>query len=356
MKKRVRVGILFGGKSVEHEISIISAQSILNALDKKKYEPILIGIDKEGFWHFTDQFKQFKKGPQVALVRLPNKKNAQLVSLKTSKIVSSLDIIFPVLHGPFGEDGTVQGLFKLVNIPFVGPGVLSSAVCMDKEMTKRLLAYAGIQIAKYITVCRLEKDKISFSDITLKLGLPFFIKPASLGSSVGIHKVKSEKEFLASLKDAFQYDHKILIEEYVDGREIECAVLGNEKPLASIVGEIIPQHEFYSYEAKYLDSKGAISKIPAKLEESTIKKIQDIALRTFTILECEGMARIDFLLRKNGEIIVNEVNTIPGFTSISQYPKLLEASGIPYSQIIDTLIELAFQRFEKEKRLKTSYP
>lgn len=357
MKKKIRVGILFGGKSVEHEISILSAQNIFDALDKKKYDPVLMGIDKQGFWHYTDSFKQFTKGPLVALTHLPQKSGGQLISLKTAKIIASIDVVFPILHGPFGEDGTVQGLLKLNNIPFVGPGILSSAICMDKEITKRLLKEANISIANYVTVT--DKNKITYSTISEKLGLPFFIKPANLGSSVGIHKVKSEKEFLPALNDAFLYDSKILIEECIDGREIECAVLGprdsNDKPLASHVGEVISQHEFYSYEAKYLDEKGAILKIPTQLEGGLLQKVQEIAIKTFQTLECEGMARIDFFLKKNGDVIVNEVNTIPGFTQISMYPKLLILSGIAYPQILETLIELAFQRFHREKKLKTSF-
>lgn len=353
MKKKIRVGILFGGKSVEHEISIISAQNIFEALDKNKYDPVLLGIDKQGFWHYTDQFKPFTKGPLVILTQLPQKQGGSLISLKTAKVIASVDVVFPVLHGPFGEDGTVQGLFKLNHIPFVGPGVLSSAICMDKEVTKRLLEQAGIPVSKYMTVT--DKTKITFSEITQKLGLPFFIKPANLGSSVGIHKVKNEKEFLPALNDAFQYDTKILIEEFIEGREIECAVLGNDKPLASRVGEVIPHHEFYSYKAKYLDKKGAILKIPTQLENALTQNVQTLAIKTFQTLQCEGMARVDFFLKKEGQVIVNEVNTIPGFTQISMYPKLLILSGITYSQILDTLINLAFHRFHREKKLKTSF-
>jgi len=326
MAKKIRVGILFGGKSVEHEISILSAKNVAQAIDRKKYHISFIKIDKRG---------------------------ACFSKTAIFKLIQSVDVIFPILHGPFGEDGTVQGMLKLANIPFVGPSVLGSAICMDKEVTKRLLKEGGIGIADFLKIK--DSDPISFSEVTAKLGLPFFIKPANLGSSVGIHKVKNEKEFKVALKDAFQFDSKILIEKYIEGREVECAVLGNENPIASRVGEIIPQHEFYSYEAKYLDENGAVLKVPAELEGDLEKRIQELSLKIFKLLECEGMARVDFFLNANHEIIVNEVNTIPGFTKISMYPKLFEASGISYSNLIDRLIQLALKRFKREQKLKTTF-
>ncbi|HBQ20960.1 MAG: D-alanine--D-alanine ligase A [Deltaproteobacteria bacterium GWA2_38_16] len=326
MAKKIRVGILFGGKSVEHEISILSAKNVAQAIDRKKYHISFIKIDKRG---------------------------ACFSKTAIFKSIQFVDVIFPILHGPFGEDGTVQGMLKLANIPFVGPSVLGSAICMDKEVTKRLLKEGGIGIADFLKIK--DSDPISFSEVTAKLGLPFFIKPANLGSSVGIHKVKNEKEFKVALKDAFQFDSKILIEKYIEGREVECAVLGNENPIASRVGEIIPQHEFYSYEAKYLDENGAVLKVPAELEGDLEKRIQELSLKIFKLLECEGMARVDFFLNANHEIIVNEVNTIPGFTKISMYPKLFEASGISYSNLIDRLIQLALKRFKREQKLKTTF-
>lgn len=364
MSKKLRVGILFGGKSVEHEISILSAKNVVEALDKKKYEPLLIGIDKKGHWHFVDHVESLLEsknlmklkisnlGKYANLSMIPSKSEAQLVPIQSKKTIP-LDVIFPILHGPFGEDGTVQGFLKLANIPFVGPGVLGSAICMDKAITKKLLKEAGISIADFIT---LKNSQIvpTFSEIISQIGLPFFIKPANLGSSVGIHKVKDETDFTKAIQDAFQYDSKVLLEKSIEGRELECGVLGNDMPIASAVGEIIPQYEFYSYEAKYLDENGAKLKIPADLSREIIQRVQALSIQVFKILECEGMARVDYFLTKDLEILVSEVNTIPGFTKISMYPKLFEAVGISYSSLIDRLIQFAIERFNKEKKLKTS--
>jgi len=290
-------------------------------------------------------------GENLALV--PGKQVEQLVALSGEQTPGSLDVIFPVLHGPFGEDGTVQGLLKLANIAFVGAGVLGSAIGMDKDVMKRHLRDARIPIARFLVMNRYSSKEIDFDDARDQLGLPLFVKPANLGSSVGIHKVKDREEFERAVRDALNYDNKILIEECIRGREIECSVLGNEDPIASVPGEILPRHEFYSYEAKYLDENGAALEIPAKLPPATSERIRQLAIKTFSVLCCEGMARVDFFLRNDGEIIVNEINTIPGFTRISMYPKLWEATGISYSELIDKLIELAIERFEREKRLKT---
>lgn len=358
--------MLFGGKSAEHEISLQSAKSIVEAIDKSKYEVVLIGIDKDGRWYLNDAAQLLlNTGAQLPSLRalggtkrrvglIPSKNTAQLVRLDDYRDEKALDVVFPVLHGPFGEDGTVQGLLKLANVPFVGAGILGSAVGMDKDAMKRLLRDAGIPIAKFLVFHRPQIGEIKFADITKTIGAPFFVKPANLGSSVGIHKVKDRKQFISAIKDAFRYDSKILVEEYIQGREIECSVLGNLEPIASVPGEIIPRHEFYSYEAKYLDEKGAMLKIPALLPGPIVEKIQDLAVETFKVLCCEGMARVDFFLRNDREVIVNEINTIPGFTKISMYPKLWEASGISYTQLIDRLIHLALERFEREKELKTS--
>ena len=358
-QRKIRVGILFGGKSAEHEVSLRSAKNVYEALDKEKYEPVLIGIDKRGKWLLEDRSRfllengnagQEEKGESVALV--PQSDGA-VTNLERPGAGEKIDVVFPVLHGTFGEDGTVQGLLKLANIPFVGAGVLGSAIGMDKDVMKRILRDAGIPIAKFKAFR--ENDEISFDAVSGDLGVPLFVKPANLGSSVGVAKARDEKEFRAAVRDAFTYDRKILVEEYIQGREIECSVLGNEDPVASLPGEVIPKHEFYSYEAKYIDEDGAALEIPAKLPEETIKRVQDLAVRAFKALECEGMARVDFFLKENGDLFVNEINTIPGFTSISMYPKLWEASGISYSELVDRLIMLAIERFEKGSRLKTSY-
>lgn len=317
-KNKLKIGVLFGGKSAEHEVSIISAQNVIKALDKNKYQVFKIKINKDGKFNLN--------------------------SLK------KMDVIFPVLHGPYGEDGSMQGFLKILNLPFVGPSVLGSAVGMDKDIMKRLFREAGIPIGKFETIRA--GDEISFKKLSKKLGLPMFVKPANLGSSVGIHKVKNEKEFLAGIKDAFQYDTKLVIEANIKGREIECSVLGNEYPIASLLGEIISNADFYSYDSKYIDNK-SVSKIPADLPKKIIKKIQEMAVQVFKTLNCEGMGRVDFFLKENGEVIVNEINTLPGFTAISMYPKMWEASGMPISKLLDNLIRLAEGRFKREQKLKT---
>ena len=363
MAKKIRVGIVFGGRSAEHGVSLQSAKNIIDAIDTNKYEVVLIGIDKKGQWHLNEESRFLlpitKSGlPELPitgenLALVPGKQNNQVVAISGEQTLGSLDVIFPVLHGPFGEDGTIQGLLKLANIAFVGAGVLGSAIGMDKDVMKRLLRDAGIPVVRFIVANKYSPKEIDFDDARGQLGLPLFVKPANLGSSVGIHKVRDRDEFERAVRDALNYDDKVLIEECINGREIECSVLGNDNPIASVPGEILPRHEFYSYEAKYLDENGAVLEIPAKLSSETLERIRQLAIRTFTVLCCEGMARIDFFLRNSDEIIVNEINTIPGFTRISMYPKLWEATGISYSELIDRLIQLAIERFAREKRLKT---
>lgn len=360
---KIRVGIIFGGKSAEHEVSLQSAKNVIDALDKNKYEAILIGIDKTGKWFLNDESEFLLNVTDLKLIKLNNEKmeevtlvpegKGSLTNFKTNKVDKKIDVAFPILHGPFGEDGTMQGLLKLADIPFVGAGVLGSAVGMDKEITKRLLRDAGINIGKFLS-CR-ENNIPSFNEVVNKIGLPFFVKPANMGSSVGICKVKSEEDFKAAVEDAFKYDRKILFEEFIAGREIECAILGNANPMASVPGEIISNHDFYSYEAKYIDENGAVLEIPARLSDEMARKIQDTSISVFRTLECEGLARVDFFVTENNEIFVNEINTMPGFTKISMYPKLWEASGISYSGLIDKLIMLAIERFKKEQKLETSF-
>lgn len=363
MAGKIRVGILFGGRSAEHEVSLQSAKNIVEAIDPHKYELVLIGIDKTGQWHLDEGSRFLSPTSHAELPELPHSienlalvpgtQDEQIVALSGQQRLGSLDVIFPVLHGPFGEDGTVQGLLKLGNVPYVGAGVLGSAVGMDKDVMKRLLREAGIPIARFIATSRYSSEEITFDYAQGQLGLPLFIKPANLGSSVGIHKVKDREAFDRAVGDAFNYDTKIIIEEYIAGREIECSVLGNNNPIASVPGEVLPRHEFYSYEAKYLDENGAVLEIPAKLSAEISDSIRQLAIRTFSVLCCEGMARVDFFFRNDSEIIVNEINTIPGFTKISMYPKLWEATGVSYGDLIDKLIELALERFEREKGLKT---
>jgi len=361
MKKRLTVALLFGGKSAEHEISLISARNIVAAMDKNKYNIVAIGIDKQGCWHL-DEGAKLLLGGERARVEFPDAKNATAIMPGKSATpvvrqrgalgLTGIDVVFPILHGPFGEDGTVQGLLKLANLPFVGAGVLGSAVGMDKDVMKRLLRDAGIAIGKFVAFER--SDKISFATVKRALGMPIFVKPANLGSSVGISKVTKPSQFSAAVREAFRYDNKIVIEEFIAGREIECSVLGNDHPIASLPGEIVVNHDFYSYDAKYLDAHGSRLEIPAKLPAKVIKQIRQTAIQVYKALCCEGMGRIDFFIQKNGRVLVNEINTIPGFTKISMYPKLWEASGIPYSKLIDRLIQLALEKFHREKNLRTS--
>jgi D-alanine-D-alanine ligase len=369
---KIRVGILFGGRSAEHEVSLLSARNIYNSLDKQKYDPILIGIDKNGQWCLREEWCLREDAVSVlnrtetslpALsdasdpVTLITRNNECLIApLSNTNQALKIDVIFPILHGTYGEDGTVQGLLKLADIPFVGPSVLGSAVGMDKDVMKRLLRDAGIPSARFITGYKSKIKELSYDKISKELGKVIFVKPANLGSSVGISKVENESQFSKAIEYAFQFDTKIIIEEGIVGRELECAVLGNEEPIASGVGEIIPasKHGFYSYDAKYIDADGAKAIVRADLEPEVREKIKQIAIQTFQVLCCEGLSRVDVFLRGKDEVLVNEINTIPGFTPISMYPKLWEDAGLSTSKLIDRLIELAIERFKREKNLKTS--
>ncbi len=366
MGKKIRVGILFGGRSAEHEVSIQSAKNVYQAIDREKYEPILIGIDRQGKWMLQDSaifslpaYQQEVKAYKDAHTQLsidPGAKYSQLIPLDAQESLQApIDVIFPVVHGTYGEDGTMQGLLKLLNLPFVGASVLGSAIGMDKDVMKKLLKAENLPIAKFLMYQDFEKQKIDFDLVKKELGMPVFIKPANMGSSVGVNKAKNEEEFRKAVEEAFEFDRKIIIEEFIDCEEIECSVLGNEDPVASLPGRIIPKHEFYSYEAKYLDESGAVLEIPAQLSEEEIKNVQELSINAFKALYCEGMARVDFFMdKRTRKLYVNEINTIPGFTRISMYPQLWEASGVTYTELIDKLIQLSLERFESEKKLKTS--
>lgn len=357
------VALIFGGNSAEHEVSLRSAKNVADAMDKDLFSPILIGISKEGSWYrFPDMsiFAQTSKLTDKSLP--PNSEPITLISLQGKPTLYSLkdhsktkvDVAFPILHGTMGEDGTIQGLFKMVQIPFVGCGVWSSAAGMDKEIMKRLFTEAHIPNARYMLLTPFKK--VSYSEITAQLGSPFFIKPANAGSSVGVHKIKTAEDFETKLKDSFQFDNKVLAEEFIQGREIECSVMGhNRAPQASLPGEVIPQHEFYSYEAKYLDENGALLKIPAELSPESLQKLQALAKKTYQVMGCDGLTRVDFFLRPNGDFFVNEINTIPGFTKISMYPKMWEATGISYKDLITKLIHFGLEKYQEEQSLKTSY-
>jgi D-alanine-D-alanine ligase len=364
MAKKIRLAIIFGGQSAEHEISILSARSIFQALDRSKYEPVLVGISKTGKWYLGDNstFLLQDSNPKHArlqessneLCLVPGKPSEPLLVPKTA-LAKEIDVAFPVMHGPLGEDGTIQGLLKLAGIPFVGVSVLGSAVCMDKDVTKRLLKEAGIPVCRSLTFRKHEQPKIRYEDIANKLGTPFFVKPCNLGSSVGVSKVHNAAEFDRAIAEGFKYDRKIIIEEFVKCRELEVSVLGNENPQTSDVGEIIPTHEFYSYESKYIDEKGAQLVIPAKISEAQKQEIKKLAAQAFTLLECEGMARCDFFMTSEGRLYINELNTIPGFTTISMYAKLWASAGVSYEKLIDKLIELALKRDEEEKQTRQFY-
>lgn len=355
MVQKIRVAILFGGKSAEHEVSLKSARNVADAIDKNKYDVALIGIDKAGHW-----LPPQKSSALLGETSVPSSETSMALAPGENGLISSdeepnagqIDVVFPILHGPFGEDGTVQGLLRLANVPFVGAGVLGSAVGMDKDVMKRLLRDAGIPIGKFLTAT--ESEPVSFELAEKELGLPLFIKPANLGSSVGVSKATNKVEFDSALAEAFQYDTKVIVEEFIEGREIECSVLGNENPVASVPGEIIVHAEFYSYDAKYIDTNGSSLQIPANLPQETAELVRTTAIRAYKVLCCEGMGRVDSFVTKDGRVIVNEINTIPGFTNISMYPKMWEASGISYSELIDKLITLAIERFQKQQRLKTS--
>ena len=390
MAKKVRVGVLFGGRSGEHEVSLLSAASVLDNIDKKKYDVVPIGITKEGRWltsahaekllrgeHKDDKHLRagdpqatstaavLAKGEGVLVPPEPSSDNASLVPLETDApghhalSPIAVDVIFPVLHGTFGEDGTIQGLLELADIAYVGAGVLGSSAGMDKDVMKKLFKFSGLPIVKHVTVLRgeWEKDpKKVQKAVEKELKYPVFVKPANLGSSVGISKVHDRSELDGAIYEAAKYDRKIVIEQGVGGgkagkaREIECSVLGNDEPIASIPGEIVPATEFYDYNAKYID-EGSKLIIPAKISKKKQKEVQQMAIGAFKAVDCSGLGRVDFLLDpKTEKLYLNEINTMPGFTSISMYPKLWGASGIGYAELIDRLIQLGLERHADKKR------
>ena len=389
--EKLRIGILFGGRSGEHEVSLLSAASVLNAIDKDKYDVVPIGITKDGRWLTAEHAENLltgklvleprnlragdpdntasaavlARGEAVVVPPEPVHRQSGLVPFQTdaglmrraSDRAINVDVIFPVLHGTFGEDGTIQGLLELADIPYVGAGVLGSAAGMDKDIMKSLFIAAGIPIVKHVTILRSawENDPKKVEKRVGKLKYPVFVKPANLGSSVGISKAHNKKELGPAIEEAAKFDRKIVIEQGVGGnkdkaREIECSVLGNDDPVASVPGEIVPGKEFYDYRAKYVD-EGSQLIIPAKLTKSETKKVQALAVAAFKAVDCSGLARVDFLMDpKTRKIYLNEINTMPGFTSISMYPKLWAATGLPYADLIDKLIQLGIERHEDKKK------
>lgn len=367
--KKIRVGLVFGGRSGEHEVSFWSASSIIKAIDKDKYTVVPIGITKEGRWISPQDSELALQSGKIegknTVILLNDSFSKSLVcidnnqKLDKSSALEKLDVIFPILHGPYGEDGTIQGLLELANIPYVGAGVASSAISMDKDLMRTIFQQKGLPILKWITIKRKEwqkdKEKI-FSLIQDGFEYPLFVKPANLGSSVGITKVHKKEELEKAIDLASSYDRKILIEEGLEEvREIECGVLGNDEPQASVVGEVKPAGEFYDYDSKYIE-EGTQLIIPADLPLGVSQEVQEIALRAFKAVDSAGMARVDFFVsKKENKIYLNEINTIPGFTSVSMYPRLWEASGIPYPELIDRLIQLALERHQDKKQNKISY-
>jgi len=356
--EKIHVAIIFGGKSAEHEISVRSAQSIIQNINLEKYHVHLIFIDKEGHWKMMPSKMVFELDHPLNIsyftedVAFACMENSKLFLPGEGNTSIKVDVVFPVLHGPYGEDGTIQGLFRILQLPFVGCDVMGSAAGMDKDVMKRLLIEAGIPIGKYMGCYR--HNAPDFEEVEEKLGLPVYIKPAKMGSSVGISKVETQSAYTEALEEAFKYDHKIVIEENIIGMEIECAVLGNRFPEASTVGRITSFHDFYTYDSKYLDDKGFKIEIPAPIDPDSIEAIRKMAIRVFQALESEGLGRIDVFLKENGEILVNEINTLPGFTNISMYPMLWEKSGLAYPDLIDRLIDLAIERWEADHQLKSS--
>ena len=363
---RLRVAVLFGGRSGEHEVSLASARSVMDAMDEKKYEIYPVGISKSGRWItggdpmslLQSGLKEDTEGMDVSGA-LAVMEGLELAAKNASGArFPEVDVVFPVLHGPYGEDGTVQGFLELADVPYVGAGVLGSALGLDKIAQKAVLSANGLPVLPCLAVPRgrwREEPEDVLQDIEKEFAYPVFVKPANLGSSVGVSKAHDRDELVVALDLAGHYDRRLLVEAAVDAREIECSVLGNDDPKASLPGEVVPCNEFYDYKAKYIDGDSELH-IPANLDEETIQEIQEMAVRAFLAIDCTGMARVDFFLcRDTGALYVNELNTIPGFTEISMYPKLWEASGLPYPRLIDRLIECALERYEQKKASTTFY-
>ena len=362
MKKNLL--LVFGGRSGEHEVSLRSAKNVYNAIDRQRFDVYLMGIDKRGNFRYLgknltgveDFSKIINAGEECTLTFESSRPELITIGRGKGRVITRLDVAFPVLHGTFGEDGTIQGLFEMANLPYVGGGVLASSVCMDKEICKRVLRDNNLPIVPFYVL-------MSYMSVSLKnrimrqaigeFGFPIFIKPANLGSSVGISKAKNPSQLRKGVRSAFTYDEKIILEKSITGREIECAVMGNEKPIAAVPGEVVPVNEFYDYEAKYL-KEGSRTIVPADLDRKTADRIREMAVKAYTSCGLEGMARVDFFLTSRG-IYINEINTIPGFTEISMFPMMWKASGLSYKDIIRRLIDLAFERDSRKAKLVRSY-
>lgn len=355
MQKKKKVAILYGGRSVEHGVSVNSARNIFEYIDKEQFEPLCIGISRGGQWYLTPGVnKDIEQGKALGLILDAQRPGFMLLS---SGDRIKADIIFPVLHGTDGEDGSIQGLIKSMDIPMVGTGVLGSAVSMNKITSKRLLQEAGIPVTKFITAHYSEKDKLSFQQIASQLGAPFMVKAANLGSSVGVSKAKDEASFRAAVDEAFKYDDNLLVEEFIKGREIECAILGNHPAEASYPGEIVinPKYEFYTFDAKYVDPDAVRIDVPAAIDATIAERIRELSLKAYQALYCEDFARVDVFLTEDGRVYINEINSIPGFTNSSMYPMMWKERGVGFTELISKLLNLALERYDRGKRIERDF-
>ena len=355
MANKKKVAILYGGRSVEHGVSVNSARNIFEYIDKNTFEPLPVGIGKSGKWYLTEGVtRDIEQGKPLGLVLDPQ--SPAFTVLSTQERLQA-DVIFPVLHGTEGEAGSIQGLVKAMDLPMVGTGVLGSSVSMDKIIAKYLLKAAGLPVTKFLTYRYSDLPKIKFSEIEKKLGLPFMIKASSLGSSVGVSKVKTKKDFKPALEEAFRYGDGVIMEEFIAGREIECAILGNTPAEASLPGEIVisKKYDFYTFDAKYVDPEAVTIEVPAKLDRKSVKMIREVSVKAFEALRCEDFARVDLFLTKKGKVYINEINTIPGFTNSSMYPMMWKERGTGFTELITKLLDLALERYDRGKRIERDF-
>lgn len=351
------VALIFGGKSPEHDVSINSAKNIYAAIDKSRFQVCLIGVGRGGRWFRLSEEAFLAPGVRIddgePLAIIPGAEKGQIIRLGELSAIEQIDVVFPIIHGPYGEDGTLQGMLKQLNLPFVGPDVVGSAVSMDKDISKRLLREADLKVANALVFHHFEKDAIDYHAVVNQLGLPVFVKPANMGSSVGVKKADDVKELKEAIATAFKFDHKILVEEAIYGRELECAVMGNGRVETTGVGEVIMTDGFYDYDAKYESEDAAQVQIPAKdIDDQMLAKLMLVAKNAYQVLGCEGMTRVDMFMDEEGNVFINEVNTLPGFTDISMYPKLWMQNGVEYAELISLLIDLALERGEREAALE----
>jgi D-alanine-D-alanine ligase len=354
MMKKKKVAILYGGRSVEHGVSINSARNIFQYINRELFDPILIGISLKGVWYLTETVsKDIENGKKLSITLNPETP----VFSTTDGYQSQVDIVFPVLHGTDGEDGSIQGLLKALSIPMIGTGVAGSAASMNKLVAKRLMREAGLPVTDFLYSYFSDEKQYAFEEVVSKIGLPFMVKSASLGSSVGVSKVKSKADYETALKDSYRYDDCVLFEEFITGREIECAILGNTPAKASLPGEIVisKEYEFYTFDAKYVDDKAVSIEVPAKLDADISKKVQEAALKAYQALGCEDFSRVDIFLTEAGAIYINEINTIPGFTNSSMFPMMWKERGISFTDLISRLVELAEERYKKSTRIERDY-